>query len=140
MAHPYQPVDDLDALIEEALTEESFLKAPLSLHRSIDARVRLISLREQEQRRFSISMLTLTGLFGGSILCSGVLLWFTNLSILITDGVSGGKGWFDYYSTALSLSFDAYQGGYSLIMSFVLALATLCLAGVLQLHKLIYSE
>lgn len=140
MTQLYQPIDELDALIEEALSEETFLKAPLSLHRSIDARVRLISLREQEQRRFSISMLTLTGLFAGSVVFAGALLWFTNLSILFSDGVSGGKGWFDYYSTALSLSFNSYQGGYSLLMSFVLALATLCLAGVLQIHKLIYSE
>lgn len=140
MTQHYAPIDDLDALIEEALMEEPFLKAPLSLHRSIDARVRLISMREHEQRRFSISMLTLTLLFSASILSAGALLWFTNLSILFNDGVSGGKGWLDYYITSLTMSFSSYQGGYSLVASFVLLLVTFFLVGATQIHKFLYSE
>jgi len=133
-------IEELDKLIEEALSEEPFLKAPLSLQRGVEARVRLISLREHEKRRFSVSMLTLTLLFFGSVALSGILLWFTNLSVLYTDGVSGGKGWFDYYATAISLSFSSYQGAYSLVISFLLALATLFLAGALQIQKMIYSD
>mgnify|MGYP001442158175 CR=1 FL=1 len=140
MAEPCFPLDELDALIEEALTEEPFLKAPLSLQRGVEARVRLLSLREHERRRFFISIFTLTFLFLGSVFLSGVLVWFTNLSFLYTDGVSGGKGWLDYYATAIMLSFSSYQGAYSLIVSFLLALATFFLAGALQIHKMIYSD
>lgn len=135
-----EPIDDLDALIEAALTEEPFLKAPLSLHRSVDARVRVISLREHEQRRFSVSMLTLVLLFSGSILSTGLMLWFTNLSLLMSDGVSGGKGWIDYYTTSWAMSFSSYQGGYSLVASFVLVLITFFLVGATQIHKFLYSE
>ncbi len=139
MAETCVPLN-IDAIIEEALSEEPFLKAPLSLHRGVDARVRLISLREHEQRRFSVSMFTLIFLFFGNLLFAGIMLWFTNLSVLYSDGVSGGKGWFDYYATALMLSFSGYQGAYSLVASFLLAMATFCLVGALQLHKMIYSD
>jgi uncharacterized membrane protein YbjE (DUF340 family) len=140
MSEPLVSIGDLDALIEEALSEEPFLKAPVSLRRDVDARVRLISLRDHEQRRFRISMVSLIFTFVGSVSFAGLLLWFTNLSFLYSDGVSGGKGWFDYYANAVTLSFSSYQGGYSLLASFILALVTLFLVGVLQIHKLIYSE
>lgn len=140
MDESYAPMDELDALIEAALSDEPFLKAPLSLHRNIEARVRLVALREHEHRRFAISMFTLVFLFFGSLACAGMLLWFTNLSFIYSEGVSGGKGWFDYYTHALSASFSSYQGAYSMVMSFVLALITIFLTGIWQVHKFIYSD
>ena len=140
MDERYAPIDELDALIEAALSDEPFYRAPFSLQRGIEARLRVVSLREYEQRRFSVSMLTLALLFGGSVLFAGALLWFTNFSFLYSEGLSGGKGWMDFYATSLGLSFSSYQGTYSMVASFVLALATLFLAGLLQVHKFIYTK
>ena len=140
MTYNSTPLDELDALIEEALTEEPFLKAPLSLHRGVDARVRIIAMREYEQRRFLVTMVSLALVFLGSLLFTGLLLCFTNFSLILSDGVSGGNGWLDYYTASWGRSFGSYQGGYSLLISFVLLFITIFLAGASQIHKLLFSE
>ncbi len=136
----FEPMDELDALIDQALSDEPFLRAPVSLQRGIEARLKLAALRDQEQSRFRFSMASLVFVFIASLAMAGILLWFTNLSALYTDGVSGGKGHLDFYTTSLSLSFTAYQGAYSLIASLVLAIGAIALAVALQVHKLMYSD
>lgn len=140
MDHPYIPIDELDALIEEALRDEPLLKAPVSLHRTVDARLRIMAMREHEKRRFQLSMITLLGLFFACIACAGMLLWFTSLSSLYNEGVSGGRGWVDYYANALFMYVKGYQGTYSLIASFILAIATVMLAGMTQFNKFLHME
>jgi hypothetical protein len=136
----YEPMDELDALISQALADEPLLKAPVGLQRSIEARLRVVHLREHEKARFSASMTTLAIVFVASLCVAATVIWFTSLSFLYTDGVSGGKGLFDYYLTAIAMYFSGYQGGYTLITSFVLGVGAFVVAVAMQLHKLIFTD
>ena len=132
--------DDLDALIEEALSDEPYLKAPITLQRGVEARLRIAALRDREKRRFAISMVTLALVFVAALLAAATVVWFTKLSFLYTEGVSGGRGLLDYYMTAVGMYFSNYQGGYSLIVSFILAVAACIVAVVMGLHKFIFTD
>ncbi len=118
---------DIDALIDQALSEEPMLRAPVSLQRGVEERLRIADLRDREKMRFRLSMATLLLALVSSLLAAGALLWFTNLSVLARAGVSGGKGQLDYYFTALVQSWHAYQGAYTLILSVLLAACTLAM-------------
>ncbi len=130
----------LDALINEALSDEPFLKAPITLQRGVEARLRIAALRDREKKRFAISMATLALLFVAGFIAAAVLVWFTKLSFLYTEGVSGGKGQFDYYITAMTMALASYQGAYSLIMSLVLAVGAGIVALAMQVHKFIFTD
>ncbi len=135
-----EPMDALDALIDEALRGEPYLSAPLSLHRGVEARLRIASLLDREKTRFTCSMAAFLGVLAASLSVAGLLLWFTNLSFLYSEGVSGGKGWLDYYATAWAMSWTSYQGAYSMAVSFIVTVGALLLALVLQVHKLIWND
>ncbi|HDP33788.1 MAG TPA: hypothetical protein ENN29_01620 [Candidatus Hydrogenedentes bacterium] len=140
MDEMFEPMDDLDALIREALADEPFLKAPITLQRGVEARLRIAHLRDHEKTRFAMSMATLAVVLIASLAMAAVVVWFTKLSFLYSEGVSGGKGQFDYYITALTMTFSSYQGAYSLVASFVLAVAACVVALVMQVHKLMFTE
>ncbi|MCK5861311.1 MAG: hypothetical protein KAH38_02425 [Candidatus Hydrogenedentes bacterium] len=140
MNEQYEPIDELDALISRALVDEPFLKAPVNLQRGVEARLRIARLRDREKARFSASITTLFFVFAVSLVLAAVAIWFTSLSFLYTEGVSGGKGHLDYYFTALAMYFSGYQGTYTLLMSFILAIGALAVALVLQLHKFIFTD
>lgn len=135
-----EEMDALDLLIEQALSDEPFLKAPVSLQRGVEARLQIAALRDHEKARFSASMMSLALVVVASLALAGLLVWFTNFSFLYSEGVSGGKGQLDYYATALAMSFTSYQGGYSLLGSLVLAIGALVVAVAMQVHKFIYMD
>lgn len=118
---------DIEALIDQALASEPMLRAPVSLQRGVEERLRIADLRDREKVRFRLSMATLLLALFSSLFAAGALLWFTNLSVLAKAGVSGGKGQWDYYATALVQSWHAYQGAYTLILSVLLAVCTLAM-------------
>lgn len=118
---------DLDALIDQALSAEPVLRAPVTLQRGVEERLRIADLRDREKMRFRLSMATLLLALVSSLFAAGALLWFTNLSVLARAGVSGGRGQFDYYATALVQSWHAYQGAYTLVLSVLLAVCTLAM-------------
>jgi len=136
----YEPIDDLDALISRALADEPFLKAPVSLQRGVEARLRIAHLRDHEKARFAASMTTLALVFIASLCVTAVVLWFTSLSFLYTDGVSGGKGHLDYYFSAMTMYFSGYQGAYTLLMSLVLGIGAFVAAVALGLRRLKYTD
>jgi len=136
----YEPIDDLDALISAALAEEPLLKAPASLQRGVEERLRIVHLREREKARFSASITTLALVFFASVSMAGLVLWFTSFSFLYTDGVSGGKGHLDYYLTAVPMYFSGYQGGYTLLMSFILGIGAFVAAIAMGLHKARFND
>jgi hypothetical protein len=140
MDNLYEPIDELDALISAALSDEPMLKVPASLQRGVEERLRIVHLREREKARFSASMTTLAIVFLASIAVAGTMLWFTSFSFLYTDGVSGGKGHLDYYFTALPMYFSGYQGSYTLFMSFVLGIGAFIAAIVMQLRKARFTD
>ena len=78
--------------------------------------------------------------FAVSLVVAAVAIWFTNLSFLYTEGVSGGKGHLDYYFTALTMYFSGYQGTYTLLMSFILAIGAFIVALAMQVHKFIFTD
>jgi uncharacterized membrane protein YbjE (DUF340 family) len=118
---------DLDALIDQALSTEPLLRAPLTLQRGVEERLRIADLRDREKMRFRLSMATLLLALVSALFAAGALLWFTNLSVLAKAGVSGGKGQYDYYATALAQFWHAYQGAYTLVLSVLLAVCTLAM-------------
>ncbi len=118
---------DIDALIDKALSAEPMLRAPVSLQRGVEERLRIADLRDREKMRFRLSMATLSLALVSALFAAGALLWFTNLSVLAKAGVSGGKGQYDYYATALVQFWHAYQGAYTLVLSVLLAVCTLAM-------------
>jgi hypothetical protein len=118
---------DIDALIDQALSTEPLLRAPVTLQRGVEERLRIADLRDREKMRFRLSMATLLLALVSALGAAGALLWFTNLSVLAKAGVSGGKGQYDYYATALVQSWHAYQGAYTLVLSVLLAVCTLAM-------------
>lgn len=136
----YEPTDELDVLISRALADEPLLKAPASLHRGVEARLRIAHLRDHEKARFFASMTTLALVFIVSLCAAGTVLWFTSLSFLYTDGVSGGKGLLDYYLTAMTMYFSDYQGAYTLLVSLVLGIGAFVAAIAMGLRRLKYTD
>lgn len=132
--------DDLDLLIAQALAEEPVLQAPPSLLESIEARLDIAELRAHEERRFRVSMTSLLVIFVAALAVAGLSLWFTNLSVLYSEGVSGGKGLLDYYLTAFRMSFSSYQGTYSLAGGLFFSISTVVILAALQIHKMPHSD
>ncbi len=114
------------------------LKAPPTLHRRVVERVRFAAMREQEETRFRYTMATLAVGFLAIIAAGVFLVLFTNLGVLMSYGVSGGKGLYDYYSTSMQLSWSAYRGAYSLLLSLAGALGAVAL-GIIPLRKYLAS-
>lgn len=139
MDKPSYGIHDLDALIEEALREEPFLHAPSSLHRGVEARLAMAALRDREQMRFRWSMAVLVLSFCAVLLTAGGLVWFTHLGLLYQDGVSGGRGQMDYYTTSVVMTWTSYQGGYSLVVSLALAAGAVLLALLRPLDRRLWT-
>jgi hypothetical protein len=68
-----------------------------------------------------------------------VLVSFNNFYLLISHGVDGGKGQYDYYASAMELSWAGYSGAYSLLSSILIALGTVCL-GLIPLRRYMSSH
>jgi len=118
---------DIDAAIETALRGERFRRAPFTLRRRVEERVRIVALREREQHRFRRSMAVLAvGFLGALILVAGVVL-SSNLEVLVRHGLAGGKGQYDYLTTSMTLFWTDYRGAYSLLWSLLAAAGTLLL-------------
>ncbi len=126
--------DRLDGLIARALQGDPQLKAPVTLLQGVEERLRIAELRDREQRRFRYSMVMFASMAGGALFLAAAGLWLTSLHLISNVGVSGGKGFFDYYTTALVLGWDHYRGAYTLVLSILLGVATLA-AAVLPLRK-----
>lgn len=118
---------NLDALIERALTGDAPVAVPVTLLAGVEERLRVAAIRDREWVRFRLSMLTLLLALFSALVAAFFSLWFTKLNLIANVGVSGGKGQYDYYATALGLFFGDYRGSYSLVASLLLAAATLLL-------------
>lgn len=119
---------DLDALIESALKGERMLAAPIDFHRKVEERVRIAALKERERVRFRFWMQSLVASACGALFLASSVVAVTNLQLIVTNGVSGGKGVYDYYLTQIfGASFETYGGAYTLATSVVLAGVSLVL-------------
>jgi len=122
---------ELDAMIEDVLKSERMLSAPLNFHRRVDERVRIAALKERERARFSFWMLSIAASACGALFLAAVAIAVTNLNVIVTNGVSGGKGTFDYYLTAVfGASVETYSGAYTLVVSVLLAAVALVLGWI----------
>ncbi len=130
---------NLDALIERALTGDAPVSVPATLLAGVQERLRVAALRDHERVRFRLSMLTLLLALLSALVAAFFSLWFTKLNLIANVGVSGGKGQYDYYATALGLFFGDYRGAYSLLASLLLVAATLLL-GVRPLRRYLNSH
>ena len=140
MNKDFKDWDDLDLLIEEALAGEPLLQAPSSLQENIEARLDIAELRENEEPRFCSSMTAPLFILVGALAAAALSLWFTNLSVLYSEGLSGGKGLWDYYMTALHMSFSSYQGSYSFVGAIIFSIGAVVLLAAVQIHKMIYFD
>ena len=122
---------DIDAIIEEALTSERMLAAPINFHRKVEERVRIAALKERERARFRFWMLSIAASACGALFMAATLLAVTNFQGIVTNGVSGGKGTLDYYLTAVfGTSMGTYSGAYTLVTSVFLAIVALVLGWI----------
>ena len=122
---------ELDALIEQALKSEPMLSAPINFHRAVEERVRIAALKDRERARFRFWMLSLTASACGALFIAAATLAVTNLQEIVTNGISGGKGTYDYYLTRVfGASYDTYGGAYLLGTSVLLAMVALLLGWI----------
>lgn len=127
---------DLDELIEHALRSEPMLSAPINFHRKVEERVRIAALKEREHTRFRFWMLSLAASACGALFVAATLVAVTNFNVIVTNGVSGGKGTFDYYlTTLLGGGVETYSGSYTFMTSVLLAGVALA-AGWMPLRRL----
>ena len=132
MAMP--PKTDLDAVIEAALCDEPMRPVPLALHRRVEERVRIAALYERERTRFRASMAALGVAFLAAVCAAVLVVVFTNLSVFLAHGVPGVRGQYDYYATSVQMTWSAYSGAYSLLLTIVVAGGTLLL-GLIPLRR-----
>lgn len=119
---------NMDTAIEQALRSERLRPAPINLRRRIEQRLRIAQLRDHESLRFRYSMAALGAALLAAMMIAGMLVSFTNLSVLINHGVSGGRGQYDAFTTSMQISYSGYGGAYSLISSMLLAGGTVLVA------------
>jgi len=129
----------IEAAIEAALSGERLLPTPITLHRRVVQRLRIAAMRELEQSRFRYSMAGLAVAALAVLIATAVAVSVNNFSLLISHGVDGGKGQYDYYATAMELSWAGYSGAYSLLSSLLIALGTVCL-GLIPLRRYMNSQ
>lgn len=127
---------DIDALIESALMSEPLLPVPVTLHRKVEERLRIVQLREREMARFRYLMTTMVVVTVCALGLVAGLITFTHLGVLMSNGVSGGRGQYDTMLNEMMLTITSYSGAYSLIISMFLAAGTLLL-GLIPLKKYI---
>jgi len=119
---------DIDAIIEDALNGERMMSAPINFHRAVEERVRIAALKDRERVRFRFWMQSLVASGCVALFIASTVVAVTNLQLIVTNGVSGGKGVYDYYLTLLfGTSFENYGGAYTLASSVLLAAVSLVL-------------
>jgi len=139
MYEDFEIRDDLDALIAQALGDEPMLAAPLTLHRRVEDRVRIIALKDKERARFRYTMTGFALALVASIATAAGVVVFTNFAEIMAHGVSGGRGQYDSMFAYAQVSLTNYSGAYSMILSMCLAFGTLLL-GVFPLRNYIISH
>ena len=123
--------EEIDAIIEDALKGEKMMSAPINFHRRVEERVRFAALKERERARFRFWMLSIAASACGALFIAAAALAVTNLNVIVTNGVSGGKGLFDYYLTAVfGETVESYSGAYTMIASVLLAAVALGLGWI----------
>lgn len=110
MADSLPTDEELDALIEAALRDEPLLPVPPGLQRKIQDQVLFASLKEQERARFRRTLLGAVGAVMVILLGTVAVVSLTHFSILYRHGVSGGRGFVDYYLTLLDVSWSDQIG------------------------------
>jgi len=124
---------ELDRLIDACLRGESLLPAPAGLHRKIQNRVCIAALKERERARFRNSLLSAVGAVVVILVGAAVVVTLTHFSHLYRHGVSGGKGFIDYYLTLLDVSWSGQVGAYALYLTLGLGMIALW-AGLMSFH------
>lgn len=114
--------EELDALIEAALSGEVLLPVPVDLHAKVGERVQLAALQQREQTRFRIAMLTGLAASVGVVAALAALVVSTKFDVLLKHGVSGGQGLLDYYTATFALAWPQYVDG--LVFALLLCLGT----------------
>lgn len=124
MHKPSKP-EDLDAVIETVLGGEPLRPVPSDFHRRVTARLHVVALLEQEQRRFRHDM-TMVGLtVGGILLCMGLFAVLADVPGLLEHGVPGGMGYYDYVATSLRLAWSNFGASLAVVFTSVIAMGLL---------------
>jgi NhaP-type Na+/H+ or K+/H+ antiporter len=121
-------LDEIDALIEQALRDDVVLPVPATLHKRVTEQVRLVALYERERKRFRYSMFTLSVSLVVMLGAAAGLLIATNFYTVMLNGVSGAKGQYDSLVVSLGAYFSGYTGAYTLLVSAIVAAVTVFLA------------
>lgn len=119
-----EAMNELDRLIEEALSNEPTRPVPATFHRRLDERIRIASLLEAERRQFRYHMSVLgvvSVAFGVAMV--GLPLW-TYFNGWLGQEMPGGMGRIDS-----SVGLTVLQGWESVGMSGLLALAGATIGG-----------
>ena len=112
---------DINALIETALSEEKMRLAPITLHRRVEEQIRIAALRDREELRFRYSMTAFAAVLCSVVAASLLALLFTPLGDSLLHGAGGAKGQYDYYATSMAQSVTNFQSFYALALSLSMA-------------------
>jgi len=119
------PTDAQAAAVEEALSSEPLRPVPENLHRDITHRLRIAALVQRERRRVRYA-LTMTGVAATAMaLCTGVFAVLADVPGMLRYGVPGGRGYLDYVTTYLTLSWPGAATSLTLVVTPIVALVVL---------------
>lgn len=131
MANRLPTERELDQFIDAALRDEPLLPVPAGLHRKIQDRVVIAAMQERERARFRNSLLSAVGALVVILAGTVAVVSLTHFSILYRHGVSGGRGFVDYYLTLLDVTWSGQIGGYALLLALGLSMGALWMGLIL---------
>lgn len=114
MANSLPSDEALDALIDAALRDEPLLPVPPGFQRKVQERVLFAALQRQERARFRRTLLGALGAVMVILMGTVAVVSLTHFSILYRHGVSGGRGFVDYYLTLLDVTWSQEIGAIAL--------------------------
>ena len=107
----------VDALIEAALADEPLRPVPENFQQRLAGRLRIAALLREECRRFRTAV-GMAGLAAAATVgCAVLFAAFADIPGLLTHGVPGGMGLFDYLTTYAALTWS--DAGSSLVLTLV---------------------
>ena len=97
-------LDEVDALIDEALRGDPLQQVPRGFARRVRSRLRVLCLARRERQRLRYSVAAGTALALGLITAVILVAAFPSVQEALLPGIPGALGYCDYFAAAWALS------------------------------------
>ncbi len=117
--------DEVDRLIETALSTETMRPVPEDLHSRIADRLHVASMLDKERQRFRNAAIMGGVAFVGVVVCLGLFAVLADIPGFLMYGVPGGMGYWDYMTTTLVLTWTQVITSLAMVLAGVAIMALL---------------